>query len=112
MNTIALEKKVKQIVYALVYEKGYVCSIDILFKLEYLTRQDYESWRFGKVDYLEKVCKTNLNKLSFINQTIRKTSDELKLERSWIGYHKYGKGPSRKLIFSKSKDNKIEDTIL
>ena len=109
MNTLELEKKVKQIVHSLVYEKGFVCAIDMLLKLEYLSSQDYESWRFGKVDYLEMVCKTNLSKLSLINRTIRKTANELKLKRSWTGYHKYGEVPNKKLIFSKSRDNKIED---
>ena len=109
MNTIELEKKVKQIAHSLLYEKGFICSVDILLRLEYLSKEDYESWRFGKVEYLEKVCKTNLSKLSLINQTIRKTANELKLERSWTGYHKFGKGESKKIIFSKSRDNRIED---
>jgi len=109
MNSIELEKKVKQIVHALAYEKGFACSVDVLLKLAYLTKEDYESWRFGRIDYLEKVCKVNLGKLSLINQTIRKNAHELALERSWTGYHKFGKGVSKKLIFSKSRDSKIED---
>ncbi|MEO6721780.1 MAG: hypothetical protein ABIN67_15635 [Ferruginibacter sp.] len=109
MNTIELEKKVKQLVHSLAYEKGFVCSVDVLIGLNYLSTADYESWRFGKVEYLEKVCKANLSKLSLINKAIRKNATELKLERSWTGYHKFGKGVSKKLIFSKSKDQKIED---
>jgi len=109
MNTLELETKIKQIVHSLAYEKGFVCAIDMLLKLEYLSSQDYKSWRFGKVDYLERVCKTNLSKLSLINRTIRKTANELKLEISWTGYHKYGEEPGKKLIFSKSRNNKIED---
>ena len=85
MNTLELETKIKQIVHSLAYEKGFVCAIDMLLKLEYLSSQDYKSWRFGKVDYLERVCKTNLSKLSLINRTIRKTANELKLEISWTG---------------------------
>src|SRR5690349_18121500 len=109
MNGIELEKKVKQLVHSLVYEKGFVCSVDVLLKLEYLSHQDYESWRFGKVDYLEKVCKTNMSKLSLINGTINKTANDLELERSLTSYHKFGKGKSKKLVFSKSGDAKIED---
>lgn len=109
MNSIELEKKVKQIVHALAYEKGFVCSVDVLLNLAFLTKEDYESWRFGRIDYLEKVCKVNLGKLSLINQTIRKNAKELALENSWSGYHKFGKGVSKKLIFSKSRDSKIED---
>ena len=109
MNTIELEKKVKQIVHSLAYEKGFISSVDVLLRLAYLSKEDYESWRFGKVAYLEKVCKTNLSKLSLINKTIRKYANELKLERSWTGYHQFGKGARKKLIFSKSGDHKIED---
>jgi len=109
MNTLELEKKVKQIVHALAYEKGYVCSVDVLLKLTYLSKQDYESWRFGRIDYLEKVCQVNLSKLSLINQTIRKNANQLGLERSWTGYNKFGKGISKKLIFSKLRDCQIED---
>ena len=61
------------------------------------------------IDYLEKVCKVSLGKLSFINQTIRKNSKELALESSWTGYHKFGKGVSKNLTFSKSRDSNIED---
>ena len=109
MNASDLEKKVKQITHSLISEKGFACSVDILLRLEYLTKEDYKSWRFGRIDYLEKVCKTNLNKLSLINKIISKTANELKLEQSWTGYHKFGKGESKKLIFSKSGDHKIED---
>lgn len=109
MNGIALEKKIKQIVHSLVYEKGFVSPVDVLLRLEYLTSQDYTSWRFGQISYLEKVCKVNLSKLSFINHAIRKNANELSLEKSWTGYHTYRKGKSRKLVFSKSRDSKIEE---
>ena len=52
------------------YEKGYVCALDILLQLEYLTKKDYEDWRFGRVDYLEKVCNINLSKMTLINKLI------------------------------------------
>jgi hypothetical protein len=109
MNTIELEKKVKQLVHSLAYEKGFVCSVDVLLKLAYLSKDDYESWRFGRIDYLEKVCQVNLSKLSMINKIMRKNANELGLESSWTGYNKYGKGVSKRLIFSKSRDSKIED---
>ena len=109
MNSIELEKKVKQLVHSLAYEKGFVCSVDVLLKLAYLSKDDYESWRFGRIDYLEKVCQVNLSKLSMINKIMRKNANELGLESSWTGYNKYGKGVSKRLIFSKSRDSKIED---
>ncbi len=109
MNNVDLEKKVKSLVHLNRYEKGLVCAVDILLELNYLTKKDYENWRFGRVDYLEKVCNTNLSKLTLINKLIRKYSTELGLKSSWTGYNQFGKGVKRRLRFSKSGDKTIED---
>jgi len=109
MNSIELEKEVKNLVHTLQYEKGLVCAVDILIKLDYLSKKDYENWRFGKVDYLEKVCNINLSKLTLINKTIRKIATDLKLDKSWTGYNQYGKGVKRRLKFSKSGNINIEE---
>lgn len=109
MNNVDLEKKVKSLVHLNRYEKGLVCAVDILLQLKYLTKKDYENWRFGRVDYLEKVCNTNLSKLTLINKLIRKYSTELGLKSSWTGYNQFGKGVKRRLRFSKSGDKTIED---
>ena len=108
MNNKELEKKVKQFTSELAYKKGYVCSVDVLLKLGFLTEADYQNWRFGRIPYLEKVCQVNLTKLSAVNKFIRKYSAEWNLEESWTGYNKWGKGPKKRLIFSKTRDNKIE----
>ena len=108
MNNKELEKKVKQFVSELSYHKGYVSSVDVLLKLGYITESDYQKWRFGKIEYLEKVCDANLHKLSAVNKFIRKFAAEWNLEGSWTGYNKFGKGPKKRLIFSKTRDSKIE----
>nr|WP_293295308.1 hypothetical protein [Allomuricauda sp.] len=109
MNNVDLEKEVKRLVHLNRYEKGYVCAVEILLQLDYLTKKDYEDWRFGQVDYLEKVCNVNLGKLTLINKLIRKYSTELDLKSSWTGYNQFGKGVKRRLRFSKSGDKTIED---
>jgi len=109
MNNIELEKEIRRLVHSLRFEKGYVCAVDILTRLDYLSKKDYEDWRFGRIDYLEKVCNTNLSKLTFINKTMRKLARDLQLENSWTGYNKYGKGVNRRLRFSKSGNKNIED---
>lgn len=109
MNNTDLDKEVKRLVRQNRYEKGFVCAIDILMQLDYLTKKNYEDWRFGRVDYLEKVCNVNLSKLTLINKLIRKHSTELDLKNSWTGYNQYGKGIKRRLRFSKSRDKTIED---
>lgn len=109
MNNADLEKEVKRLVHLNRYEKGYVCPVDILMQLDYLSKNDYENWRFGRVDYLEKVCKINLRKLTFINKLIRKYSKDLGLKESWTAYNKFGKGVKKRLRFSKSGKQTIEN---
>ena len=109
MNNKDIDKEVKRLVHQNRYEKGFVCAVDLLMQLDYLTKKDYEDWRFGRVDYLEKVCNVNLSKLTLINNLIRKYSAELDLKSSWTGYNKYGKGVKCRLRFSKSGQKNIED---
>ncbi len=108
MNNKELEKKISSISLQLIREKGYICPVDILIELGYLSKKDYEAWRFGKVAYLEKVIMVNLGKLSSINRIIRQTARKLGLKESLTIYNKYGKGPKRKLIFSKPQNYNIE----
>lgn len=109
MNNDALEKEVKRLVHANRYEKGYVCIVDVLLLLGYLTKENYENWRFGRVDYLERVCTVNLSKLTLINKAMVKNASELGLKSSWTAYNKYGKGVKRPLRFSKSGAKTIEE---
>jgi len=109
VNTKTLEEKVKHLVHTIVFEKGFVCSVDILLKLGYLSQSDYESWRFGKIAYLEKACIVNLSKLSSINKVLQQTASELELHQSSTDYGKHGKGTKTVLYFSKSGDRKIEE---
>jgi len=110
MNNADLEKEVKRLVHLNSYEKGLVCSVDILLQLDYLTKKDYENWRFGRIEYLEKACNINLSKLTLINKLIGKYSMDLNFESSWTGYNQFGKGIKRKLRFSKSGKKSIEDS--
>src|SRR3989339_934565 len=109
MNTTELEKNIRKIISELSDQNGYISSIDVLLKLNYLSQKDYDDWRFGKIVYLEKVCKANLHKLSTINQIIRQISNQMNLKPSWTAYNKYGKGATTRLRFSKSGDEKIEN---
>ena len=109
MNNTDLRNKIKLIGKEIIEEKGYLTSIDVLLKLDYLSEKDYENWRFGKIDYLEKVCGANLKKLSTINKTIKEISGHWNLKRSWTAYNKYGKGKKIRLKFSKSGNEQIEE---
>lgn len=108
MNITDLEKNIKRIISELSDEKGYICSIDVLLGLEYLSKTDYEKWRNGQVEYLEEICQTNLSKLTTINQIIRQVAKKMNLEPSLTVYTKYGKGTRQRLRFSKSGNIDIE----
>ena len=109
MNNSDLRKKIEIIGKEIIEEKGYLSSIDMLLKLKYFSKNDYENWRFGKVEYLEKVCGVNLKKLSTINKIIEEISLQWNLKKSWTAYNKYGKGGEIRLRFSKSGNERIEE---
>lgn len=110
MNQSDLKDKIKLSAKEIIEEKGYLSSIDVLLKLEYLSQKNYENWRFGKVEYLEKVCNVNLKKLTTINKTIKEISRQMGLKKSWTAYNKYGKGRKIRLRFSKSGNEQIEES--
>lgn len=108
INNLTFEQHVKRIANELIRKKGYVCAVDLLLESVFLSKKDYENWRFGKVDYLEKVCNVNLKKLSLISKIIREQSLKMKLSQSLTVYNTWGKRGKRKLRFSKSGDRNIE----
>jgi hypothetical protein len=44
MNNSDLRKKIEIIGKEIIEEKGYLSSIDVLLKLKYLSKNDYENW--------------------------------------------------------------------
>ena len=89
-------------------QHGYAAPVDVLMELGILTRREYEDWRFGRVDYLERVCHANLNKLSTVMRQIRVYGMKKGLRPSVCTYRRWGKGQSVPLRFSKSGDVGIE----
>ena len=87
--------------------RGYAAPVDVLMDIGVLDKKKYEDWRFGRVDYLERVCNTNLHKLSEIMKTIRICAKDLDLKPSYSDYQQWG-AKNHKLRFSKSKDPNIE----
>ena len=71
MNDKELIGKVHSAVYHQCKNRGFAAPVDVLMDVGYLSKQDYENWRYGRVDYLERVCKVNLSKLSLIMREIR-----------------------------------------
>ena len=71
MNEKELIGKVHSSVYHQCQQRGYAAPVDVLMDIGVLPKQKYEDWRFGKVDYLERVCTVNLRKLFFIMHQMR-----------------------------------------
>jgi len=113
-NDKELQVKVHSAMYNQIKDKGVASPAEVLIAIGALSKDDYERWRFGKVDFLERVCKINLRKLSFVNHEIRAYARKHNLKPSWTFYRKWGankKGNSEnavKLRFSKSGDENIE----
>ena len=89
-------------------KKGYAAPVDVLIDIGVLSDKDYNDWRFGRVDFLEKVCQVNLRVLSGIMKEIRVYAVKNNLKPSWTCYHQWGKNKDTRLRFSKSNEEKIE----
>lgn len=116
MNEKELIGKVHSSVYHQCQRRGYAAPVDVLMEVGVLPRQKYEDWRFGRVDYLERVCTANLRKLSCITRQIRVYAGKTGLKPSFCYYKQWGvkkkngqgHRPVIPLRFSKSGDPEIE----
>ena len=66
MNDGEIKKKVNVAMFELMKSAGVIAPVDVLINIGVLSKEDYERWRNGQVDYLERVCKANLRKLSTV----------------------------------------------
>jgi hypothetical protein len=86
-----LERALSTITSELLKEKGYLCFVDVFIKLGYLSKSDYENWRFKRVSPLERVLSLNLSRINFImgvfpfSRSLCETRGvpELQAKRSW-----------------------------
>ena len=90
MNNQELTAKVHSAMYAQCRKRGYAAPVDVLMDLGVLPKQKYEDWRFGKVDYLERVCNVNLHKLSTIMHEMRVYAKKEGLKPSFCYYKRWG----------------------
>ena len=116
MNNGELTAKVRSAVYLQCRNRGFAAPVDVLMDVGYLSKQDYENWRYGRVDYLERVCKANLSKLSLVMREMRSYAAKAGLKPSFCYYKRWetkkkngqGRKPVIPLRFSKSGDPEIE----
>ena len=121
MNDKELKHKTNQVMFDLMKQKGVIAPVDVLMGIGVLSKMDYELWRRGGIDFLERVCKINLRKLSTINREMRAFAKKNNLKASWTYYNQWSGGKTKnknhnhnnpnkptKLRFSKSGDENIE----
>lgn len=116
MNDKELIGKVHSAMYHQCQKRGYAAPVDVLMEIGVLPKKKYEEWRFGRVDYLERVCTVNLRKLSLVMHQMRAYAQKSGLKLSFCYYKRWGvkkkNGQGHKpvipLRFSKSGDAEIE----
>lgn len=110
MNEKEVIGAVHNSMYHQLLENGYATAVQVLIDINVLSKEDYEKWRFGKVDYLERVCKVNLTRLGFILHLMQDYGKRQGLKESFTYYKRWGnKGKDTvKLSFSKSGNENVE----
>lgn len=109
MNDAEWIMKIQDAVSRQCQSRGYAAPVDVLMDIGVLPKKNYEDWRHGRVDFLERVCQINLKKLSFIQLQIRICAQKNGLKPSVSVYRQWGtKGKKVPLRFSKSGNPNIE----
>ena len=110
INQNELVKAVSSSMYHQMKDKGYATAVDTLMDMHILSKQDYESWRNGRVPYLEKVCNINLKKLDSVLKEMKRYADRNGLKPSFTCYKQWGikNKPTIKLRFSKTGNEYME----
>lgn len=86
-----------------------VAPVDVLVEMGVLEPKQLEDWRFGRVALLERVVQGNLTRLSRLLRILRFHAHDLNLVPSVTVYTRWGKGPKRRLRFTKTGDKKLEE---
>ena len=97
-------------------ERGYAAPVDVLMDIGALSKKSYEDWRYGRVDYLERVCTINLHKLFSVLHQMKAYAGRAGLKPSFCYYKRWGvkkkngqgHTPVIPLRFSKSGNEYIE----
>lgn len=86
----------------------YVSAIDVLCGMGLLTFSQVDSWRKGRIDFLERVIQGNLSKISSSMAIFRRWALEKGLKPSETAYVRRTRGGTLPLRFSKSGEPAIE----
>ena len=101
--------KVTSAVDQLLKDRFVIAPFEVLIQMGYLTKENYETWRFGRIPYLERVIMCNLSKTNRIMRILRLHAEDRGFRPSSTVYKKWGKGKKILIRFSKSGNPAIEN---
>src|SRR5258708_1242397 len=107
-NQQELERRVLRAAEAALSRQQYVSAIDVLCGMGLLASAQVDSWRKGRVDFLERVIQGNLKKISLSMATFRRWAREKGLKPSETQYMRHSRTGTVVLQFSKSGDPGID----
>ena len=105
---LRLEEREIRAAEAAFSRQQYVGTIDVLCGMGLLLPMHVDSWRKGRVDYLERVIQGNLHKISSAMEILRRWAREKGLKPSETGYVRRARSGNIPLLFSETGDPAIE----
>jgi hypothetical protein len=103
-----LEQRVYRAAEAALARQHYVSAIDVLCGMGLLASSAVDSWRKGRIDFLEREIQGSLNKISSSMAIFRRWAQEKGLKPSETGYVRHARSGTVPLQFSRSGDAQIE----
>src|SRR5260370_6622234 len=107
-NQSKLEGRVHRAAEAALSHQQYVSAIDVLCGMGLLASAQVDSWRKGRIDFLERVIQGNLKKISSTMAIFRRWATEKGLNPSETHYMRQSRTGTVALQFSKSGDPGVE----
>lgn len=85
-----------------------VAPVEVIVRMGWLSADDLEAWRFGRVAYLERVIHCNLTRLSRFLRILGFHCHDLNLTASQTAYVEWGNGWRTLLRFTETGDAALE----
>ena len=106
--TERLRDRVVRAAEAALADHDYVSAIDVLCGMGLLAGSHVDSWRKGRIDFLERVIQGNLSKISLSMEMFRRWARDNGLKPSETRYVRRARSGTVDLQFSKSGNPEIE----
>ena len=90
VNDEELRVRVRESMFRQCHMRGYAAPVDVLMDIGALSKKNYEDWRLGRADTLERVCSMNLSKLSAVLREMYACAKAQSLKSSFCYYKRWG----------------------